>query len=381
MAIYCPLWHSYDHMDSWKGIGWNEWTLVRDATPRFKGHYQPIKPAWGFFDETDPKWAAKEIDLAADSGIDGFIIDWYWYNGVKIMEEALERGFLKAPNRKRLKFGLMWANHDWADYFPAPPTTWLEWNQWLPSRHTPADLIRAMDYCADHYFKQPNYWKTGDGSLFYSIFDGERFVNHLGGPEKTKRLLKKIDQRLHARGLPSIHWNVMTYNVQLISKYKAAGFHSATSYNVNSPGESVNVNSAVKGTGKGTVRYEDIIAAHHRNWDDLGKSPLEHFPVVTLGWDCTPRCQKDVKWPFPSTSHYPYAPVTVGNTPKRFGQLCRDAVDHIAQSKSATNVVMINAWNEWTEGCYLLPEKRYGSGYLKAVIDVFGPRKSDPKRK
>ena len=40
-----------------------------------------------------------------------FLFDWYWYSGVKLMEEALENGFLKAPNRKRLKFALMWANH------------------------------------------------------------------------------------------------------------------------------------------------------------------------------------------------------------------------------------------------------------------------------
>ena len=380
MAIYCPLWHRHDHMDSWKGEGWNEWELVKSAKPRFPGHYQPIRPSWGLFDESDPKWAAKEIDLAADNGIDVFLVDWYWYSGAKIMEEALERGFLRAPNRKRLKFTLMWANHDWADYFPAPPTTSAEWNQWLPSRHSPGDLLRAMDYCAEHYFSQPNYWKV-DGSLFYSIFDAERFVSHLGGPAKTKRLLKKIDQRLHARGLPSIHWNVMTYNAKLLPKYEAAGFHSATSYNVNSPGESVNVNSAIQKSNakKGIIRYEDIISAHHRNWDTFSRSKLDYFPVVTLGWDCTPRCQTDVAWPFPSTSHYPYAPVVTGNTPKRFEQLCRDAVQHLGKTKTATNVVMINAWNEWTEGCYLLPEKRYGDGYLRALRNVFGV--AEPKGK
>jgi hypothetical protein len=36
-------------------------------------------PSWGYFNEADPKWAAKEIDLAADNGITCFIYDWYWY--------------------------------------------------------------------------------------------------------------------------------------------------------------------------------------------------------------------------------------------------------------------------------------------------------------
>ena len=329
MAVYCPLWHSYDHMDSWKGIGWNEWTLVRDAKPRFKGHYQPLKPTWGFFDETDPKWSVKEIDLAADNGIDVFMVDWYWYNGVRIMEEALERGLLKAPNRRRIKFALMWANHNWGDYFPAPPTGWDSWNRWLPSRHSPEDLLRAMDYCAEHYFSQSNYWKTADGSLFYSIFDADRFVDQLGGPEKTKRVLKKVDQRLHARGLPSLHWNVMTYNLKLLPKYQSAGFHSATSYNVNSPGESFGVTptgrKAKSNAKQSTIDYKDLIEAHRENWEVFEKSKMDYFPVVTIGWDCTPRCLKSEKWPFPKKYGYPYAHVITGNTPKRFEKLCRDA--------------------------------------------------------
>ena len=115
-AIYCPLWHRYDHMDAWHGYGWCEWELVKSAPARFPGHYQPLRPAWGFFDESDPKWSQREIDLAAEHNIDVFLFDWYWYSGVRLMEEALEGGFLKAPNRNRLKFALIVVRviHDFA---------------------------------------------------------------------------------------------------------------------------------------------------------------------------------------------------------------------------------------------------------------------------
>ena len=33
--------------------------------------------------------------------------------------------------------------------------------------------------------------------------------------------------------------------------------------------------------------------------------------------------------------------------------------------------IMINAWNEWVEGSYLLPDCLNGYGYLEAVRDVF----------
>ena len=59
----------------------------------------------------------KKINAAADSGIDAFVFDWYWYDG-PYLERALDEGFLNAPDRSRIKFALMWANHDWMDRHP-----------------------------------------------------------------------------------------------------------------------------------------------------------------------------------------------------------------------------------------------------------------------
>jgi len=36
------------------------------------------------------------------------------------------------------------------------------------------------------------------------------------------------------------------------------------------------------------------------------------------------------------------------------------------------NIIILNAWNEWTEGSYLLPDQRTGTKYLEAVKNVFG---------
>ena len=89
----------------------------------------PKVPLWGYQDESNPDVMAKKIDAAADHGIDLFLWDWYWlvptegYSGSEqwegpFLEAALEKGFMNATNNRRIKFAIMWANHDLSNAFP-----------------------------------------------------------------------------------------------------------------------------------------------------------------------------------------------------------------------------------------------------------------------
>jgi len=360
VAVYYPHWHKYDHGQSWKGEGWTEWIEMADAKPKFPGHEQPKRSVLGDFDESDPKWVEKEIDLAADHGIDVFMYDWYWSMGVKCMEEALEQGFLKAANRNRMKFALMWANHDRRDQFY--PEYQKPRNIWLFARHSPRDLRRVIDYCIEHYFREPNYWKV-NGGLFFSIFQPEDFIKQLGGAQETKKLFDELNAKLGQVGLPPMHWNAMVSRTESAVLSKEAGFSSISRYNVASAG---------KVSPDFTEKYEDVMEAHRVHWKKMTEeSPLVNMPVVTMGWDATPRCRQDVPWPYP-VKEYPYIPVVVGNTPALFEQLLKDAAAHVENDPNKPYGILLNAWNEWTEGCYLLPEERTGTAYLEAIRNVVG---------
>jgi Glycosyltransferase WbsX len=52
--------------------------------------------------------------------------------------------------------------------------------------------------------------------------------------------------------------------------------------------------------------------------------------------------------------------VFVGNTPAAFQQQLQAAKSFLDNYNPAHKILVLNSWNEWTEGSYLLPEKKYG---------------------
>ncbi len=121
-VYYFPNYHNNDLRNELRyGKGWSEWELVKSASPRFDGHNQPKIPLWGYTNESDPKIMEMKINTASQYGIDVFIYDWYYYNDGPFLEKGLEDGFMKVENNNKVKFALMWANHDWVDLFPRNP--------------------------------------------------------------------------------------------------------------------------------------------------------------------------------------------------------------------------------------------------------------------
>src|SRR5579863_2039680 len=117
-AYYFGNYHPDERNIIAHGPAWTEWNLVKAAAPRFPGHRQPRIPFWGYEDESDPGVFEKKIAAASASNVGAFLFDWYWYKDGPFLESALTEGYLRSANCKDVKFGVMWANHDWYDIQP-----------------------------------------------------------------------------------------------------------------------------------------------------------------------------------------------------------------------------------------------------------------------
>lgn len=59
------------------------------------------------------------------------------------------------------------------------------------------------------------------------------------------------------------------------------------------------------------------------------------------------------------------------NTPANFKQALEKVKARLEANPLPNPFITINAWNEWTEGSYLEPDKVSGMKYLEAIRDVF----------
>ena len=60
-----------------------------------------------------------------------------------------------------------------------------------------------------------------------------------------------------------------------------------------------------------------------------------------------------------------------GSTPSLYKRWLKDVIQAGARREDLEdNIIFINAWNEWGEGAYLEPDKRYGYAYLEATKEA-----------
>ncbi len=371
VSFYFPNYHPDARNQAKKGQGWTEWELVKNAKPKFPGHHQPKVPLWGYEDESDPKVMAKKIEAAADHGVDVFLFDWYYYNDGLFIERCLEQGFMKAPTAARMKFALMWANHDWIDIHPAtvkhPPELLY------PGAVTPETFDTMTTYVIETYFKHPSYWKI-EGCPVFSIYEMHTLMKSFDGVDATAAALQRFREKVKAAGFPGLHLNAISWGIQILPGEKSVknieelvkrlAFDSVTSY--------VWVHDMPLPDAPVTP-YKPLMEKAVEVWNKkVQQFSMPYFPNVTMGWDSSPRCTQTDPW---GNTGYPFTNCIGGNTPEAFQEALQRLKTFLDAHPQCNNTFTINCWNEWTEGSYLEPDTVHGMAYLEAIQKVFGTKK------
>jgi hypothetical protein len=303
-------------------------------TRRMVEEFPDREPVWGWRDDS-PEVMERQIDVAADNGLDFFAFCWYWHdNGGPINEKAIREDpkhsgmelFMQARNNNRMKFCLLVANHRGFEIKGADA-----WKQaadfWIP------------------YFKHPRYMTVG-GKPLVIIFD------HTGGDRDGFAYMQEAARKA---GLPGV---------------AIAGCHADPSETAYTHRTHYNL---IPGYTAGSVAhpYSELVKYHEDIWGGTPEQP--YMPAVIVGWDKRP-------WERPSDSQRGawYFP---DRTPEQFAAHVRRALawmDANPDKTTAERIIMIYAWNEYGEGGYLAPTKGNPEGrYLMALREAVKP--SAPK--
>ena len=347
--------------------GMGEWQTVMSVPSRMP--LKPVdyewdrKPLWGCCDEADPKVMEMQIEEAVKHGVNVFIYDWYWYDRRPFLEQCLNDGFLGAPNNEKMKFYLMWANHD-AGYTWDVRLSDLLWrgqdpNVWLGSVDR-VEFEKVIHRIIEKYFSRPNYYKI-NGKPLFMIYDVDNLVKGLGGIEATKDALEWFRAETIKAGHPGLDlqltsWGERMNNVSGVDGGKflstkevvpALGFDSITNYQFV---HFCNMNRD----------YAEILPEVEAEWARMEKDyTVPYYPHVSIGWDNNPRFRGFI----------PH--VCKNNGPEMFEKALRMAKDYVDSHNLPVPLITINSWNEWTETSYLEPDTKYGYGYLEAIRSVF----------
>lgn len=365
------VWPSYYPDDRAKifwpdGIG--EWQTVKSNQSKSVGDNQPRFPLWGYINEADPKVAEMEIDAAADYGVNVFIFDWYWYDGMPFLEGQLNDGFLKARNNNRMKFYLMWANHNvnlgWdkrnADDAFLKKNTALIWKGSIDRE----EFEKIAHRFIENYFSHPSYYKI-EGKPVFMLYDLKNFILGMGGVQQAKDAIDWFRVQTKKAGFKGLELQLSMRrdNKQSLSVVpgdnigtqkevvEKLGFNSLTHYQF---AHMTNVNRD----------YNEIVQDVVKDWNTNSDAySAKYYPHVSVGWDASPRT-------------YAFQPYTVkNNTPANFEKALVLARDFVDAHPNQTPLITLNSWNEWTETSYLMPDNIYKYGYLEAVKKVFVDQK------
>jgi GT2 family glycosyltransferase/2-polyprenyl-3-methyl-5-hydroxy-6-metoxy-1,4-benzoquinol methylase len=339
IAFYLPQFHPIAENDVWWGPGFTEWTNVTKARPNYVGHYQPRLPAdLGYYDLRLTEVMEKQAELARRYGVGGFCFYYYWFAGKRLLERPIEK--MLETGKPDFPFCLCWANENWTRRWDGQENEIL-----MAQNHSDQDDL-AVIHDLMRYFRSPNYIRIDDKPLIlvYRITLFPDFA-------RTASIWREECRRA---GMGEIYIaQVESFELAAAGKNpKDMGCDAAVEFPPQGMAQPIDLNAPLLNPQfQGAVAdYRDIAVRYATR--EL--PAYKRFMGVMPGWDNTARRQDN---------SYSFTEATPGS----FQAWMETTVARTKQQFSGDErLVFINAWNEWAEGTYLEPDRRFGHTFLEA---------------
>lgn len=379
IALYLPQYHEIEENNEWWGKGYTEWTSLKRGKVYIEGQYQPREPLNdNYYDLNDINIMKWQVDLAKEKGIYGFCFYHYWFNGKLLLQKPIEQ-FL-AHTEIDFPYYLCWANEKWTTVWEGEtnPRVLIEQNY-----SDKADIDKHFYYFLQ-FFKDERYMKVNNRPILsiynpiaippkmlrYTISRWNRLAveNGLNGISfiylcaETMCYMKQGLKDLFDYGVeyqPSLVEHLEDDVKKEVRRYKISyltqtiksiiPFASKFLSHNNRRVDQVEQASGVKYVRNYDQDWNAILNIHH---DDYSK----YIPGAFTDWDNTPRRARNGK-------------VILGASPDKFERYFEKLVIR-AKEIYKQDTIVIFAWNEWSEGGYLEPDKKWGTGYLDAIKRV-----------
>jgi lipopolysaccharide biosynthesis protein len=364
ISFYLPQYHPIPENDAWWGKGFTDWVNVKRCKPRFASHYQPHVPSeFGYYDLRDPAIRLAQAKLARSHGIDAFCYYHYWFNG----KQLLNRPFDEVLNSKEpdFPFCLCWANETWTRIWDG----------------TNRNVLIGQKYSLDDHKKHIEW--------FLKAFSDDRYVRINGKPllliyrtgniPDLGEMISLWKNRCVSAGFPGIYLCAVRSNAPQKNEMELIdlGIDAIVDFQPNKQDfpkidygwrgtfDSF-LNKATKATNlitskvklriryfsNKTISYKTLL----QNVLNNRRSKGNNFPCVFPSWD--------------NSARHDAAIIIQNDVPEDFGTWLRQSAKQVEEYPADEQLVFINAWNEWAEGCHLEPDVRFGRAFLEKTLQV-----------
>lgn len=301
------------YFDGWAGRNRSTAEWAKNApthlTEKLTTDFSDRTPVWGWRDD-DLAIMEKQIDLAADNGVDYFLFCWYWRDDQKSLNEDAVKSlclhssielFLRARNHHRMKFSLLIANHSGAR---------IEGEE---------NWKAAVRYWGRRFFQDEQYLCV-DGKPVVTIFLSDDAKPYIPA-------MRKEAEDTGLKGLYLVSCN----------SWEKGDYDMLSWYNCVEPAQ-----------GATERPFADLCHYAESRWDVCRENHPDDpiLPCAMAGWDARP---------WEGTYSHPgsyYVDVNPKDFAAHIGQALRFADSN---PDSSPRFVNIYAWNELGEGGYLVP--------------------------